>query len=62
LYPELEKAILECNFVAIDGEFTGIIPYRDLNAFDTPKTRYDKMRKVIFKLILNQNISFKNLN
>jgi poly(A)-specific ribonuclease len=44
-YGEIEAKIIDCDFCSIDCEFTGITTYRNLNSFDTPKTRYDKIRK-----------------
>ena len=32
--------------MAIDCELTGITNYRMLNALDTPKIRYEKLKKV----------------
>jgi hypothetical protein len=58
-FPELEKAINECDFCAIDGEFTGVIPYKELNSFDTPKNRYEKMKKVTK---ISQKRQKQNLN
>ena len=58
-FPELEKAINECDFCAIDGEFTGVLPYKEINAFDTPKTRYEKMQKVTKKVkAQKQNLNY----
>jgi hypothetical protein len=44
-FPEIESKIAECDFCSIDCEFTGITTYKNLNSFETPKTRYDKLRK-----------------
>lgn len=45
--------IRECDFCSVDCELSGITQFAHLNSFDTPKNRYDKMRKVI------KNKSFK---
>lgn len=51
LYPEMMQKIEECDFCSIDCELSGVTQYKDLNSFDTPKNRYDKMKKVeIIKL------------
>ena len=42
----MEKAINECDFCAIDTELSGVMPYKDLNSLDTPKSRYQIMKKV----------------
>ena len=59
MYPILETAIQECDFCAIDCEFTGVTPYRELNSFDTPKSRYEKMKKVMKRVFffLNSNLN-----
>ena len=46
LYPQIEKEINECDFCSFDTELSGITPFREINSFDTLKTRYDKIRKV----------------
>lgn len=46
LYPEMAKKIEECSFCSIDCELSGVTQYKDLNSFDTPKNRYDRMKKV----------------
>ncbi len=40
------KKIYECDFCSMDCELSGITNYKDLNCFDTPKNRYEKMKKV----------------
>jgi len=45
LYPQIEKEINECDFCSFDTELSGITPFREINSFDTLRTRYDKIRK-----------------
>lgn len=45
IYPEMEQKIKECDFCSIDCELSGITNFKHLNSFDTPKHRYDRMRK-----------------
>lgn len=42
--PEIQKAIENSLFVSIDCEFSGLNIVRNINAFDTPKEYYKKMR------------------
>lgn len=49
IYPEMAKKIEECTFCSIDCELSGVTQYKDLNSFDTPKNRYDKLKKVLNK-------------
>ena len=46
LLPELNEKIESCDFCAIDCELSGITNYKNLNAFDSAKIRYEKMKKV----------------
>jgi len=45
ILPELSKKITECDFCSIDCELSGITNYKNLNSFDSPKIRYEKMKK-----------------
>jgi hypothetical protein len=40
--------INEADFVAIDGEFTGILAFDKMNYFDTPAERYKRHYEVKF--------------
>lgn len=44
--PEIFEAIDRADYVAIDGEFTGILPLRQMSYFDTPAQRYQKHYQV----------------
>lgn len=44
------KQFEECDFCSFDCELSGITNMKKLNAFDTPKIRYDTIRKVYFIL------------
>lgn len=44
--PEIFEAIDRADYVAIDGEFTGILPLRQMSYFDTPAQRYQKHHQV----------------
>ena len=44
--PEILKDINEADFVAIDGEFTGILAFDKMNYFDTPADRYKRHYEV----------------
>ena len=52
--PQLEKQIAECEFYAIDCELSGITNYKNLNSFDTPKSRYEKIKKNDEKFLILQ--------
>ncbi|KAJ4442955.1 hypothetical protein ANN_04553 [Periplaneta americana] len=41
---ELDSVIPAAQFLAIDGEFTGLHTGQDVNAFDTPAQYYSKLR------------------
>jgi hypothetical protein len=45
-FEEICKKIDECDVCSFDCELSGITSHKDLNAFDTPQIRYDKIRKV----------------
>ena len=40
--PNVLKDINEADYVAIDGEFSGILPFDRMNYFDTPTERYQR--------------------
>ena len=44
--PELFKRLDECDFCSIDCELSGITNHKILNSFDSPRIRYEKIRKV----------------
>lgn len=45
--PEILSDINSADYVAIDGEFTGILPFNQMNYFDTPAERYQRHYDVI---------------
>ena len=45
MYSDIIARIGDCDFYSMDCELSGITNYKDLNCFDTPKNRYDKMKK-----------------
>lgn len=45
LIPEIKEAIEKCDFISIDCELTGLNTVNDINAFDTQKQYYEKVRK-----------------
>ncbi|XP_063915783.1 poly(A)-specific ribonuclease PARN-like isoform X2 [Zophobas morio] len=45
LLPEIEDVINKSTFLAIDCEFSGLNVVSEINAFDTPKQYYEKVRK-----------------
>ena len=52
---ELENAISSSDFLAIDGEFTGLHSAgQDVNAFDTPSQYYTKLRSSCMDYLLVQ--------
>ena len=53
--PEIEKAIKDASFIAIDGEFTGLHDdtYKQ-SSLDTPAERYAKSRNSVRKFLLVQ--------
>ncbi|KAK2164575.1 hypothetical protein NP493_1408g00000 [Ridgeia piscesae] len=51
----VSKAISECSFLAIDGEFTGLnTSSHNIHAFDTPEERYQKLRQGAMEFLLVQ--------
>lgn len=46
--PEILKDINEADYVALDGEFTGILTFDQMNYFDTPAERYKRHYEVKF--------------
>jgi predicted component of viral defense system (DUF524 family) len=44
--PDILKDINEADYVAIDGEFTGILAFDKMNYFDTPSERYKRHYEV----------------
>ena len=52
--PEVEKAIDDAIFVAIDGEFTGLTAYKGLSPLDTPEDRYIKCQDSARQFLLVQ--------
>lgn len=53
-FPDIEKKILNCDFCSIDCELSGITNFKDLNSFDTPRSRYEKMKKNDQKYLILQ--------
>lgn len=51
---ELERVIPAAQFLAIDGEFTGLRAGQDVNAFDTPSQYYSKLRSGSMDFLLVQ--------
>jgi len=51
---ELERVIPAAQFLAIDGEFTGLHAGQDVNAFDTPSSYYSKLRSGWMDFLLVQ--------
>jgi len=44
--PQVLKDINDADYVAIDGEFTGILGFDKMNYFDTPAERYKRHYEV----------------
>lgn len=42
--PQVEEAINNATFICIDCEFTGLNTVSDVNAYDTQKQYYEKVR------------------
>jgi hypothetical protein len=40
--------IIDADYVAMDGEFTGILPFDKMSFFDTPAERYKRHYEVHF--------------
>lgn len=51
---ELEHVLPTAQFLAIDGEFTGLRAGQDVNAFDTPLQYYSKLRSGSMDFLLVQ--------
>ena len=51
---ELERVISASQFLAIDGEFTGLQAGQDINAFDTPSQYYNKLHSGAMDFLLVQ--------
>ncbi|KAG8231447.1 hypothetical protein J437_LFUL000164 [Ladona fulva] len=54
LLPEILEAIRTSVFIAIDGEFTGLLDNSSINAFDHPSVYYSKIRKEGMNFLLIQ--------
>lgn len=53
--PKIEKAISKANFIAIDGEFSGVTNGNYiLTNYDTPEERYHKIRQNMSEFLLMQ--------
>uniref|UniRef100_T1JBS2 Poly(A)-specific ribonuclease PARN n=1 Tax=Strigamia maritima TaxID=126957 RepID=T1JBS2_STRMM len=50
----ISDAIKEATFIAIDGEFTGLNSGKILHGFDTPNSRYQKIREGAMEFLLVQ--------
>lgn len=54
LLPEIERAIEECTFLAIDGEFTGLHNGTMVSAYDTAAQYYQKLRNNCMDFLMVQ--------
>ncbi|KAF0760366.1 poly(A)-specific ribonuclease PARN-like [Aphis craccivora] len=54
LLPEIELAIAECDFIAIDGEFTGLHNGTMVSIFDTAAQYYQKLRSNCMDFLMVQ--------
>lgn len=45
LLPSIKEAIAKCDFIVIDCELTGLNTVNNINAFDTQKQYYEKVRR-----------------
>jgi len=52
--PEIEQAIAECDFIAIDGEFTGLHNGTMVGVFDTAALYYQKLRSNCMDFLMVQ--------
>jgi len=52
--PEIEQAIAECDFIAIDGEFTGLHNGTMVSIFDTAAQYYQKLRSNCMDFLMVQ--------
>ncbi|CAG2062418.1 unnamed protein product, partial [Timema podura] len=49
---ELKNTIPSCQFLAIDGEFTGLLVGDKINAYDSPAKQFSKMRQESMEYLL----------
>nr|CAD7399233.1 unnamed protein product [Timema cristinae] len=49
---ELKNTIPSCHFLAIDGEFTGLLVGDKINAYDSPAKQFSKMRQESMEYLL----------
>ncbi|CAF0779381.1 unnamed protein product [Brachionus calyciflorus] len=54
LLPEILEKIENCDFCSIDCELSGITQYKDLNSFDTLRTRYEKIKNSVESFLILQ--------
>lgn len=54
MLPEIELAIAECDFIAIDGEFTGLHNGTMVSIFDTAAQYYQKLRSNCMDFLMVQ--------
>lgn len=54
ILPEMYEKIAACDFCSIDCELSGITNFKNLNSFDTPKIRYEKMKRNDEKFLILQ--------
>lgn len=54
LLPEIERAIDESSFIAIDGEFTGLHNGTMVSVFDTAAQYYQKLRNNCMDFLMVQ--------
>ncbi|XP_025408828.1 poly(A)-specific ribonuclease PARN-like [Sipha flava] len=54
LLPEIERAVDECTFIAIDGEFTGLHNGTMVSVFDTAAQYYQKLRNNCMDFLMVQ--------
>jgi len=54
LLPEIERVIDECNFIAIDGEFTGLHNGTMVSIFDTAAQYFEKLRNNCMDFLMVQ--------
>lgn len=53
--PRIKQDIENCDFIAIDAEFTGIsLPNCESTLYDSLQERYSKMRKIATSFMINQ--------
>ena len=56
--PQVLRDINEADYVAIDGEFSGILSFDKMNYFDTPAERYKRH----YEVKDHENHSFENIS